>query len=129
MESYKKSTLRSLLDLGGLRKWLGGSYSPYLFIAPFFILFAAFGLYPLLYALNLSFTYWHGDGVPRFIGWSNYTFLLSDDMFWQSLGNSAFMWLAIVPVQTVFAILVAVILSRPTLRLRWFFRTAFLVPF
>lgn len=112
-----------------LRHWVGGSFSPYLFVSPFFLLFAAFGLYPLLYAFNLSFTYWHGDADPRYIGLSNYLFLLTDSMFWQSLGNSAYLWLAIVPGQTIFAVLIAVLLSRATLRLRWFFRTALLAPY
>ena len=112
-----------------LRRWLGGSYAPYAFVAPFFLLFAVFGLYPLLYALRLSFTYWHGAGAPRFIGFSNYTYLLTDQLFWQSLGNSGFMWVLIVPAQTIFAVLAAVVLSAPALRFRWFFRTAFLTPF
>ncbi len=114
---------------GRLRMWLGGSYVPYIFVAPFFILFAGFGLYPLLYALRLSFTYWHGNGTPRFIGLSNYTFLLTDGLFWQSLANSGILWLLIVPVQTIFAVLAAVALSGQALRFRWFFRTAFLTPF
>ena len=114
---------------GRLRMWLGGSYVPYIFVAPFFILFAGFGLYPLLYALRLSFTYWHGNGTPRFIGISNYTFLLTDGLFWQSLANSGILWLLIVPVQTIFAVLAAVALSGQALRFRWFFRTAFLTPF
>jgi ABC-type sugar transport system permease subunit len=112
-----------------LRRRLGGSYSPYLFIAPFFLVFAAFGLYPLLYALRLSFTYWHGAGSPRFIGLANYTFLLTDNDFWNSLETSAVLWLLIVPLQTVFAILVAAMLSSAMLRFRWFFRTALLTPF
>jgi ABC-type sugar transport system permease subunit len=112
-----------------LRRWLGGNYSPYLFIAPFFLVFAAFGMYPLLYALRLSFTYWHGAGSPRFIGLSNYTFLLTDNDFWNSLETSAVLWLLIVPIQTVFAILVAAMLSSAILRFRWFFRTALLTPF
>jgi len=112
-----------------LRRWLGGSYAPYLFVAPFFLLFAAFGLYPLLYALRLSFTYWHGAGVPRFIGLANYTFLLTDSGFWNSLGTSAILWLLIVPTQTIFAILAAVVLSGSALRFRGVLRTAFLTPF
>jgi ABC-type sugar transport system permease subunit len=112
-----------------LRKWLGGSFAPYAFVSPFFILFAAFSIYPLLYALWLSFTYWHGDGDPRFVGLSNYTFLLTDNFFWQSIGNSVYVWLLVVPAQTIVAVVVAVLLSRATLRFRWFFRTAFLTPF
>lgn len=112
-----------------LRKWLGGSFAPYVFVSPFFILFAAFTIYPLLYALWLSFTYWHGDGDPRFIGLSNYTFLLTDNMFWQSILNSVVIWVLVVPAQTIIAVVLAVLLSRATLRFRGFFRTAFLTPF
>lgn len=123
------SSERPLSGITRFRKWVGGDFSPYVFIAPFFLLFAIFGLYPLLYAFNLSFMYWHGDDNPHYIGLGNYTFLLTDSMFWQSLGNSAFLWLAIVPVQTLVAILIAVLLSRATLHFRWFFRTALLTPY
>ncbi len=124
----QKILLRDFSGVARLRKWLGGSFSPYVFIAPFFILFAAFSVYPLFYAFGLSFTYWHGDGTPHFIGLSNYTFLLTDAFFWQSLGNSFFLWLLIVPAQTIFAVFIAALLSKSTLRFRWFFRTAFLTP-
>ncbi len=109
-----------------MRRWLGGNFSPYFFIAPFFLVFIAFGLYPLLYALRLSFTHWHGDGDPRFIGLANYTFLLTDSTFWQSITNSAVLWLLVVPVQIVIAVVLAVLLSRTTLRFRGFFRTTLL---
>jgi len=111
------------------RRWVGGSFAPYTFILPFFVIFAAFGFYPLLYTFRLSLTYWHGSGSPRFIGLANYSFLLTDSLFWQSIGNSAFLWLLIVPVQTIFSVLIAVILSARTLRFRWLFRTAFLTPY
>jgi ABC-type sugar transport system permease subunit len=112
-----------------IRQWLGGSYSPYLFIAPFFIVFLAFSVYPLAYAFNLSFMYWHGGDTSYYVGLSNYLFLLSDPLFWQSLTNSVVLWVLIVPVQTLFSLLIAVLLTRPRLRLRWFFRTAFLTSF
>ena len=65
----------------------------------------------------------------HYVGLSNYTFLLTDEMFWSSLGNSLFLWLLIVPIQTILAVLVAALLSSPKLRLRWFFRTVFLTPY
>lgn len=112
-----------------LRHWVGGSFAPYVFIAPFFVFFLAFGLFPLLYALRLSFTDWRGVGVPRFVGFANYTFLLTDRLFWESVQNSLYLWFFIVPVQTLFAVLVASLLSRPLLRFRWFFRTSYLVSY
>jgi ABC-type sugar transport system permease subunit len=129
VEAFNRRAPSSSAGLTRLRKWLGGSYAPYFFIVPFFILFAIFGLYPLLYALRLSFTYWHGAGAPRFIGMDNYTYLLSNNFFWQSIATSGVIWLLVVPVQTIFAILAAVILSGQGLRFRWFFRTAFLTPY
>ena len=111
------------------RDWLGGSYSPYLFIAPFFIFFCAFTLFPLLYALTLSFTHWHGDDAPRFIGLSNYLFLLTDSGFWSSLANSAILWLLIIPTRVISAVVVAALLSLPKLHLRGFFRTSMLLSY
>lgn len=111
-----------------LRRWVGGSFAPYLFISPFFVLFFAFGLYPLLYAFVLSFTRWHGAGTPEFIGLGNYTFLLTDSFFWGSIATSVILWLWIVPAQTFLSILVAALLSRPR-PLQSFFRTVFLVPY
>ncbi|MEU7749382.1 sugar ABC transporter permease [Nonomuraea sp. NPDC049158] len=103
--------------------------SPYLFIAPFFAVFAAFGVYPLVYALRLSFTRWRGAGEATWVGVGNYVYLLTNPDFWASLGNSAVMWLLIVPVQVVAGLGAAVLLANARLRLRGLFRVAFIAPF
>ncbi|MEU7858209.1 sugar ABC transporter permease [Nonomuraea sp. NPDC049141] len=103
--------------------------SPYLFIAPFFAVFAAFGVYPLVYALRLSFTRWRGAGEATWVGVGNYVYLLTNPDFWASLGNSAVMWLLIVPIQVVAGLGAAVLLANARLRLRGLFRVAFIAPF
>jgi len=103
--------------------------SPYLFVAPFFLVFAAFGIYPLVFALQLSFTRRHGAGAATWVGLGNYTYLLTSPEFWASLGNSAVMWLLIVPIQIVAGLAGAVLLANAKLRLRGLFRVAFLAPF
>ncbi|GAA3008376.1 sugar ABC transporter permease [Streptosporangium longisporum] len=103
--------------------------TPYLFVSPFFLVFAAFGVYPLVFALQLSFTRWRGAGAATFIGLDNYSYLLTSPDFWASLGNSAVMWLLIVPVQVVAGLGAAVLLADARLRLRGFFRVAFIAPF
>ncbi|TQS28411.1 carbohydrate ABC transporter permease [Microbispora sp. KK1-11] len=103
--------------------------SPYLFVAPFFLVFAAFGIYPLVFALQLSFTRWHGAGEATWVGLGNYAYLLTSPEFWASLGNSAVMWLLIVPIQIVAGLGGAVLLANAKLRLRGLFRVAFLAPF
>ncbi|GAB2586766.1 sugar transporter [Paractinoplanes abujensis] len=103
--------------------------APYVFVLPFFLVFAAFGAYPLAYALRLSFTRWTGAGEARWIGLGNYTYLLTNPEFWASLGNSSIMWLLVVPVQLVAGLGAAVLLSNAKLRLRGVFRVAFIAPF
>ncbi|WP_353650844.1 sugar ABC transporter permease [Nakamurella sp. A5-74] len=103
--------------------------APYLFTAPFVLVFLGFSVYPLLFTLQLSFTNWHGVGAAEFIGLDNYTYLLGNAAFWASLGNSGVLWLLIVPVQIALAVVIAVLLNNAKLRLRSFYRIAFIVPF
>ncbi|MFC4453121.1 sugar ABC transporter permease [Deinococcus sonorensis] len=66
-------------------------YAPYIFISPFFILFAIFGLFPIVFSLYLSFHAWQpasGLGSMTFVGWRNFTDNLTDPTFWQSLKNT-----------------------------------------
>ena len=73
--------------------------APYVFVLPFIVVFAAFSVYPMLFTLRLSFTNWHGAGSPQWVGWGNYTYLLTNPAFWSSLANSGVLWLLIIPVQ------------------------------
>ncbi|MEF3307407.1 sugar ABC transporter permease [Paenibacillus sp. GYB004] len=52
----------------------------YLFIAPFVICFTLFILIPIIVAVLLSFTYFNGLQPPRFVGWQNFLYLLSQDL-------------------------------------------------
>jgi ABC-type sugar transport system permease subunit len=110
---------------GRMRKRL----APYLFILPFIVIFALFSVYPMIFTLRLSFTNWHGTGAATWVGLDNYTYLLSNPGFWSSLGNSAVLWLLIVPAQVVIGLLAAVLLNNAKLKARGFYRTAFIVPF
>ena len=103
--------------------------APYVFIAPFIAIFAVFSIYPLTFALRLSFTDWRGSGSANWVGWDNYSYLLSNPGFWSSLANSGVLWLLILPAQLVIGLLAAVLLNNAKLKLRGFYRTAFIVPF
>jgi multiple sugar transport system permease protein/lactose/L-arabinose transport system permease protein len=103
--------------------------APYLFVLPFVVIFLAFSVYPLIFTARLSFTNWHGTGAAEWVGWGNYAYLLGSPAFWSSLGNSAVLWLLIVPVQMVLAVIVAVLLDSAKLRLRGMYRVGFIVPF
>lgn len=102
---------------------------PYGLIAPFFAIFAAFGLFPMLYTAWISLTdrdMLH-PGAERFVGLRNYTDLLSDDFFWNAVGNT-FLLMAMSSVpQLALALILAHILNA-RLRGRTLFRMGVLLP-
>lgn len=100
----------------------------YLFIAPFFIVFALFSLYPLLYTLYLSFTQWGGFEAATFVGIKNYIELIHDSVFFTSLGNTLFIWIVAVIPQLGISLIVAVLLNQRFIRGKHFFRTVFFLP-
>ena len=65
----------------------------YVYIAPFYILFAIFGLFPIAAGLYISFFRWDGLTAMRFQGFGNYINLINDRMFWTALSNTAFIGL------------------------------------
>lgn len=73
-----------------------GRATPYLFLAPFLLLFVVFSLFPLVFSLVLAFHGWEpaaGWSSWRFLGLENFSFALDDPWFWKSLKNTA--WLAV----------------------------------
>ena len=65
----------------------------YVYITPFYVLFAIFGLFPIAAGLYISFFRWDGLSVMRFQGFGNYITLFNDAQFWTALSNTAFIGL------------------------------------
>lgn len=103
--------------------------APYVFVLPFIAIFLAFSVYPLIYTFRLSFTNWRGSAAAEWVGLGNYTYLLTSPQFWSSIGNSAVLWLLIVPIQLVIGVVIAVLLNSATLKFRGMYRIAYIVPF
>jgi lactose/L-arabinose transport system permease protein len=101
----------------------------YLFISPFFILFAIFGLYPLILSVYLSFAEWKGLGPIEMVGLQNFERMLADRVFWQSMRNGAILFLMYVPTMLFMALVLAVILNSGRIRGFRFFRTLIFIPF
>ncbi|MBP6674807.1 MAG: sugar ABC transporter permease [Vitreoscilla sp.] len=75
---------------------LSPRWAPYVFISPFFVLFAVFGVFPLLFSLYLAFQSWEptsGIAAMQFVGLANFIFAFGDEWFWKSLKNT--LWLAV----------------------------------
>src|SRR5215212_3524165 len=102
--------------------------SPYLYIAPFFVLFATFGIFPLLYTAWVSLTdRTLLDPTSSFIGLDNYSELLHDSYFWNAVQNTLGIWVLSTIPQLLLALGIAHLLNR-SLRVRTFFRMSILVP-
>jgi cellobiose transport system permease protein len=109
---------------------LGGRFSPYAFVAPFFVLFAAFGLYPLIYTgwVSLHRVELSSPERSTWLGFSNYTNLLHNPYFWNALKNTFTLGVISTVPQLLMALGLAHLLSY-RLRGRTFFRIAMLMPY
>ncbi len=100
----------------------------YLFVAPFFVSFAIFGLYPILYSFYLSLAHWDGFTAPTFVGLANYRRLLNDSLFYKSITNTLFIWIMSIVPELVLALTLALILNEKWVRGKNAFRAVFYFP-
>ncbi|AIQ40068.1 sugar ABC transporter permease [Paenibacillus sp. FSL R7-0297] len=83
----------------------------FLFILPPLLGLLIFTLYPMIYSIYGSFTDWDGLGQMNVIGLSNFTDLLTDELFHKAVFNTLFMMLGI-PIGITLALLLALGLNR-----------------
>lgn len=100
----------------------------YLFISPFFLLFAVLGLYPLVFSLYLSFTQWDSIGPINFVGLANFRTLLLDGQFYNSLLVTVIIGCMYIPPMFILAFGFAVLLNDQTIRLRGLIRAGVFIP-
>ncbi len=98
-----------------------------LFALPWILGFTIFLAYPLLSSLYYSFTNFSILRSPRWIGLSNYKELMSDEVFHLSLKNTLTFAAASVPLATICAILLAMLLNTKSKGMA-FYRTIFYIP-
>jgi lactose/L-arabinose transport system permease protein len=101
---------------------------PFLFISPFYLLFAAFAIYPIIYSVWLSLHDWRGVGPMRWVGADNYRRLLDDNLFWETMLNSLILFFIYVPLMTFLAVVLATILNSGYLRLQGMWRALIFLP-
>ncbi|MFG6198379.1 carbohydrate ABC transporter permease [Nonomuraea sp. JJY05] len=112
-----------------VRQSVGERIAPYAYIAPFFLIFAVFGLVPLLFTFYVALFDWNPIGEHVFVGFDNFTRLFGDPRFSNALWNTLSIWLLSTLPQLVLALGVAHLLNRARLRLAVFFRMSMLVPY
>ncbi|GAB3145033.1 sugar ABC transporter permease [Micromonospora sonneratiae] len=102
--------------------------SPYFYVAPFFVLFGIFGLFPLVYTAYVSLREWSLTGGDKgFVGLANYTEMFGDDRFWNALFNTFGIFIVSTVPQLLLALMLANWLNKK-LRFRTAFRMGVLLP-
>jgi cellobiose transport system permease protein len=104
-------------------------YSPYLYVAPFFVLFALVGLFPLVYTFVVSLNNWNLlSGPGEWVGFGNFVKEFNDELFWNSLFNTMSIFLLSSIPQLIAATFIAAVLDQ-NLRARTFWRMSVLIPY
>jgi ABC-type sugar transport system permease subunit len=100
----------------------------YAYISPFFILFAIFGLFPILSGLYISFFRWDGASAMKWKGVDNYIRLFTDPTFLKAVSNTLYIGIiAHIPILGG-GLVLAYLLNGKFVKGRNIFRTVFFLP-
>ena len=102
--------------------------SPYFFIVPALLVYAAFFVYPLIKLIELSLYKWDGILPRKFYGLRHYQRLLGDERFWEALSHNFSWMIAAIIIPVFFGLMLAILLSRSSMYGSIFFRTIFFMP-
>ncbi len=104
-------------------------FSPYLYISPFFILFAIVGLFPLVYTGYIALLKF--DPILHtgtFVGFDNFIWVFQQRQFWIALRNTLTIFLLSAVPQIVIALALAAVLDS-NLKAKTFWRMGVLLPY
>lgn len=95
--------------------------------SPWLLTFLFVWLFPIIYSLALSFTDYELFNAPQFVGFDNYRRLLSDESFLGALKNTLIFVFGTIPVTTLIALGLALIVNSQFPG-RTLFRAGFFLP-
>ncbi|MCL6631323.1 MAG: sugar ABC transporter permease [Alicyclobacillus herbarius] len=101
---------------------------PYVFLAPFGILFALYFIFPFLYSFYLSL-FVDRQGLHAFVGLHNYLTAIQDSSFWIAIGRVAYYGVVQVTVMLLIALALALLLDSPFVRGKTMFRIIYFLPY
>ncbi len=106
---------------------LRSGFAPYFYILPALIIVLAFRTLPIMSSFTASFTDYDIGGFHGFIGFDNYARMLSDARFWQSVINTLYFVIGVVPAGIIIPLFLAILL-RGKLAGKSFYRTIYFLP-
>lgn len=103
------------------------NFAPYILLFPFLFWIVIFFGYAFVRVLYFSFTTYDLFSKPEFVGFANYINLFKEYLFARALKNSLTFAVIVTTLQTIFALILAVILNRKIRGIK-FFRAAYYMP-
>lgn len=114
--TLKKSLYRNQIIMG------------YILILPALLFFCVFFAYSLVQAVHYSTLDWDGVTQQVYVGFQNYIDLFRDSVFWKAFINNVFYTIGILAFGVLPGLMLAYVLSRPGVRGRTIFRSAYFFP-
>jgi raffinose/stachyose/melibiose transport system permease protein len=100
----------------------------YLYIAPALVVYAAFLLYPLVRAVQLSFYEWDGLTLGTWVGLRNYADIFADPALRAAFGHAAVLVVFFAVIPTAVGLVLASVVARARVWGLTFFRTVIFLP-
>jgi ABC-type sugar transport system permease subunit len=91
----------------------------YAFVLPAVFFVAVFMIFPVLFNIYISFHKWDILTTPVFRGWANYSFLFSDEDFWQAVLTTIIFVALAVPTQMGIGLVAAFLLNEALVGRSW----------
>lgn len=106
----------------------GNHLKSFLFIAPAVTIFSVFYVFPFIYIFVLSLFEWDGIApAMTFVGLENFKELMTDGIWWSSMGHAAYITVIALTFQNALAFALALACDRE-IRMKNFYRAVFFIP-
>jgi N-acetylglucosamine transport system permease protein len=100
----------------------------FLAVAPAFMGYLIFTLYPNAMSIYYSLLKWDGISVPEFIGLKNYVTMISDRYVWRALAHNLILMVAVPPLTIIIALALSYVLSFRAFKGASFYKILYYMP-
>lgn len=115
------------LRVAGIRRRPALDTPTWTFVTPLVIVLAFATLFPLGYAIYLSFFNWNWGSTFSFVGFQNYVDLFGNAEYWASLARTGFFTVMAVGLEIVLGMMLALVVENAGRNVGWL-RTVFIIP-
>ncbi|GIP57391.1 sugar ABC transporter permease [Paenibacillus sp. FSL W8-0186] len=112
----------------GWKRQLKNEFSAIAFLAPFLIPLLVFYIWPLLRGAYISLHSWTILGMEKYVGFNNYTKILTNSDFYKYLWNSLYFVILVVPIIISLGLLLALLIHRK-IPFQTMFRSIYFLPY